>query len=220
MSTATIHSLDQARQYAHKTTCSGCQKTGMLAAYEVHKEGPNQGRLFVKCRHCGSFQWLTAAATTDEALERAESSAGPCPKCGKKRRAQRVRKDGPNRDRLFLTCADATCGSFAWASPAAHPPSEAAPRPVPTTAQLTEEGLIADIREHPDDDSLRMIYADWLDEHEQQPRAEFIRLQLEDARRATGDPARADLQQRAQAILAENEAVWVGPLRSLVRSYY
>jgi uncharacterized protein (TIGR02996 family) len=39
------------------------------------------------------------------------------------------------------------------------------------------EGLLRDIVEHPDDDAPRLIYADWLDEHDDAARAEFIRTQ-------------------------------------------
>jgi hypothetical protein len=39
----------------------------------------------------------------------------PCPRCGKARRAFRVRKEGPNQGRLFLSCSDRECDSFEWA---------------------------------------------------------------------------------------------------------
>jgi uncharacterized protein (TIGR02996 family) len=42
--------------------------------------------------------------------------------------------------------------------------------------------LLAAIREAPDDDAPRLVYADWLDEHGQPERAEFIRVQCELAR--------------------------------------
>jgi uncharacterized protein (TIGR02996 family) len=43
------------------------------------------------------------------------------------------------------------------------------------------EGFLAAIRENPDDDTPRLIYADWLEEHDEPERAEFIRLQVERA---------------------------------------
>jgi uncharacterized protein (TIGR02996 family) len=46
----------------------------------------------------------------------------------------------------------------------------------------TESGFLADIIAHPADDTPRLIYADWLDEHGQGERAEFIRVQVELAR--------------------------------------
>lgn len=41
------------------------------------------------------------------------------------------------------------------------------------------DGLLQAILEEPDSDDLRLIYADWLDEHGQEGRAEFIRVQVE-----------------------------------------
>jgi uncharacterized protein (TIGR02996 family) len=45
-----------------------------------------------------------------------------------------------------------------------------------------EEALIAAIVENPDDDAPRLIYSDWLDEHGQHERGEFIRVQCQLAR--------------------------------------
>lgn len=42
----------------------------------------------------------------------------------------------------------------------------------------TEAGLLADIIEHPDDDWPRLVYADWLTDHNQPGRADFIRHQI------------------------------------------
>jgi uncharacterized protein (TIGR02996 family) len=39
------------------------------------------------------------------------------------------------------------------------------------------EGFLADIIEHPADDTPRLVYADWLEEHSDPGRAEFIRTQ-------------------------------------------
>jgi len=35
------------------------------------------------------------------------------------------------------------------------------------------------IRANPDDDTPRLVYADWLDEHNEPARAEFVRVQCE-----------------------------------------
>jgi uncharacterized protein (TIGR02996 family) len=45
------------------------------------------------------------------------------------------------------------------------------------------------IAAHPDDDTPRLVFADWLDEHGQHERAEFIRLQIELARTDPSDPS-------------------------------
>ena len=49
-------------------------------------------------------------------------------------------------------------------------------------------GLLATVCAQPEDDAPRLVYADWLDEHSQPERAEFIRVQCELAR--TPDPMR------------------------------
>jgi len=41
------------------------------------------------------------------------------------------------------------------------------------------DALLAAIRQAPDDDAPRLVYADWLDEHGESDRAEFVRLQIE-----------------------------------------
>ncbi|MGL4554101.1 MAG: TIGR02996 domain-containing protein, partial [Gemmataceae bacterium] len=41
------------------------------------------------------------------------------------------------------------------------------------------QGLLRDIIDHPGDDGLRRIYADWLDDDGQHDRAEFLRAQLD-----------------------------------------
>jgi uncharacterized protein (TIGR02996 family) len=58
-----------------------------------------------------------------------------------------------------------------------------------------------DIIENPDDDTPRLVYADWLDEHGQPERAEFIRVQCELARMPAGDPRRAELEARERELL-------------------
>lgn len=43
---------------------------------------------------------------------------------------------------------------------------------------MNDPSLLQTIRENPDQDAPRLIYADWLEEHGQQDRAEFIRVQI------------------------------------------
>ena len=70
-----------------------------------------------------------------------------------------------------------------------------------------ETALLAAIRAAPDDDAPRLIYADWLDEHGQPERAEFIRVQCELARRET--PA---LRSGRSRLLAAHHDFFAGPL--------
>jgi uncharacterized protein (TIGR02996 family) len=58
-----------------------------------------------------------------------------------------------------------------------------------------DEAFLHDICEHPDDDGPRLVYADWLDEHGDSPRAAFIRAQCTLARMDFDDPRRPDLLQ-------------------------
>jgi uncharacterized protein (TIGR02996 family) len=62
------------------------------------------------------------------------------------------------------------------------PPPPVTPGPA-TTGSATLDGLLAAIRAEPDDDTPRLVLADWLDEHGDSARAEFIRVQCELRRR-------------------------------------
>src|SRR5436309_2903540 len=81
-----------------------------------------------------------------------------------------------------------------------------------------EKEFLADIREHPDDDAPRLIYADWLDEHGDEARAEFIRAQIEMEKLAPDDIRRRDLVLRQHALESEHKARWAGELKGLVES--
>jgi uncharacterized protein (TIGR02996 family) len=66
-----------------------------------------------------------------------------------------------------------------------------------------EDVFLQDILAHPDDDTPRLIFADWLDDHADSDRAEFIRLQV----RQPGSP-------RAEQLLREHDEEWAGPVIS------
>src|SRR5262245_34901242 len=70
------------------------------------------------------------------------------------------------------------------------------------------EALLRAIRESPDEDAPRLVYADWLDEHGEAARAELIRVQCELARLAEGDPPAEGLRNREQSLLRKHERVW------------
>jgi uncharacterized protein (TIGR02996 family) len=75
------------------------------------------------------------------------------------------------------------------------------------------EAFLEAIRREPDDDGLRLIYADWLDEHGDAARAEFLRVQIE---LAAGVDAmrRVELRRRERALLEAHQANWLGPLHT------
>jgi uncharacterized protein (TIGR02996 family) len=71
------------------------------------------------------------------------------------------------------------------------------------------------ILDDPDDDAPRLIYADWLDEHGDPARAEFIRVQIALARRRPGALI-AELSARERELLAAHQNEWAAPVRDLV----
>jgi uncharacterized protein (TIGR02996 family) len=82
------------------------------------------------------------------------------------------------------------------------------------------DALLAAIRAAPDDDAPRLIYADWLEEHGQPERAEFIRLQVLLARGGYIDPDHIDdfvghfvREDELQAISYESISGLASPLR-------
>ena len=80
-----------------------------------------------------------------------------------------------------------------------------------------EEGLLGDIATAPENDAPRLVYADWLEDHDPGPRdregmslrAQFIRLQCQLARLPADDPERACLEAREQELLPAQTADWL-----------
>jgi uncharacterized protein (TIGR02996 family) len=70
------------------------------------------------------------------------------------------------------------------------------------------------IAENPDDDAHRLIYADWLEERGD-PRGTFIRAQCRLADMALDDPARDDLEDEADDLLAAHEEEWTEHLQGV-----
>jgi uncharacterized protein (TIGR02996 family) len=62
-----------------------------------------------------------------------------------------------------------------------------------------EAALLAAILAHPDEDTPRLMYADWLDEHGQPERAEFIRLQCAPDADEAAEERAAELEERNRA---------------------
>jgi uncharacterized protein (TIGR02996 family) len=81
-----------------------------------------------------------------------------------------------------------------------------------------DDAFLQSILENPDDDGLRLIYADWLDERGDS-RGEFIRVQCELARLPESDPRRSELEARERALLLASGKEWAGPLVGLTRSW-
>jgi uncharacterized protein (TIGR02996 family) len=87
---------------------------------------------------------------------------------------------------------------------------------------MTEQAaLLAAIRDNPDDDTPRLVYADWLQENGEDDRAEFIRVECEQY--GTRNNRRWDrLAERGEQILKKHRKAWLGPLarRGVVKSYF
>jgi uncharacterized protein (TIGR02996 family) len=78
------------------------------------------------------------------------------------------------------------------------------------------------ILENPDDDTPRLIFADWLEERgdpASSARAEFIRVQCALAKERRTARGREALETREQQLLEEYGAEWVRPIFRLLRSW-
>jgi uncharacterized protein (TIGR02996 family) len=82
-----------------------------------------------------------------------------------------------------------------------------------------EDALLAAIAAHPAEDTPRLVYADWLDEHGQPVRAEFIRVQVAIAQKDHLPRAilnrHVDLFKRNQELIDNHRAELLGPLAGL-----
>jgi uncharacterized protein (TIGR02996 family) len=85
---------------------------------------------------------------------------------------------------------------------------------------LSDEPFLRAICEDPEDDSPRLIYADFLEESGdpvRAARAEFIRLQCALARQPD-DPRRGEWQKREAALLSAYSRAWNGPVHRRLRA--
>jgi uncharacterized protein (TIGR02996 family) len=80
---------------------------------------------------------------------------------------------------------------------------------------MTHDAFLEAIAEAPDDDTPRLVYADWLEDHRQPHRANFIRTQCERAKLGADDPRRAELKEQEQKLLGRHEKAWLGALPKL-----
>jgi uncharacterized protein (TIGR02996 family) len=86
-----------------------------------------------------------------------------------------------------------------------------------SVARPTYSTLFPAILDEPDVDAHRLVYADWLEEHGQAKRAEFIRVQVELATMAGDDPRRFDLTKREAELLERNRTTWAADLPKWVQ---
>src|SRR5438105_1256378 len=80
---------------------------------------------------------------------------------------------------------------------------------------MSHAAFLNAIRAAPEDDTARLVYADFLDEQgspAHAARAEFIRVQIELARLPETDPFRPALEDHENYLLRTHEAAWLGEL--------
>jgi uncharacterized protein (TIGR02996 family) len=71
-----------------------------------------------------------------------------------------------------------------------------------------DEAFLADILAHPDDDTPRLVYADWLEEQDD-PRGRYLRAEVELARLNEGDLRYAELESELQQLREGIEPEWL-----------
>jgi uncharacterized protein (TIGR02996 family) len=78
-----------------------------------------------------------------------------------------------------------------------------------------DDAFLQAIIENPEDDTPRLVYADWLTDQDN-PRGEFIRVQCRVARMDGADPIRKMLETSEGELLARHQEQWLGSLRPLL----
>jgi uncharacterized protein (TIGR02996 family) len=82
------------------------------------------------------------------------------------------------------------------------------------------EALRRAVLAEPDEDTPRLIYADWLDENGQAERAEFIRAQIEAVRADPGSRQAREARARADTLLEKHDKSWGRPTRGGIQTQY
>jgi uncharacterized protein (TIGR02996 family) len=80
------------------------------------------------------------------------------------------------------------------------------------SASSERQAILDDVIAHPDDDTPRLVYADWLDEHGDSARAEFIRVQVHGAGLPFGSAEEVHLRKRGMELLRQHRRAWENEL--------
>jgi uncharacterized protein (TIGR02996 family) len=80
---------------------------------------------------------------------------------------------------------------------------------------MTEADFVRAVTAEPDDDTVRLAFADWLDEQGKLGRAQFIRVQIERARLDEFDPRQSALMATELRLIAEHAADVIGEFYAL-----
>jgi uncharacterized protein (TIGR02996 family) len=84
---------------------------------------------------------------------------------------------------------------------------------------MSDADFLRIILAEPDSDGPRLVYADWLDEHGQSARAEFIRVQCARSRLSVSDSRVPFLKERESVLLEQNRVPWSAPLSGLATKW-
>jgi uncharacterized protein (TIGR02996 family) len=76
---------------------------------------------------------------------------------------------------------------------------------------VTHAGFLRSVVESPEDDVPRLVYADWLEDQGEAPRAELIRVQCELARGVEDGARLVQLTLRQRELIARHADDWLGP---------
>lgn len=133
-----------------------------------------------------------------------------------KRRPQRPTRPGKKKaaakPRSAAKEAKAKAAAKASRSAQAAARTRAARKAAENAVTDEERHFLAAIRADLDDDSPRLIFADWLEEQGKAVRSEFIRVQCDLNRMASDDPRRADMDEREQSLLYHHGKKWLAAL--------
>jgi uncharacterized protein (TIGR02996 family) len=81
-----------------------------------------------------------------------------------------------------------------------------------------DEAFLHAVCERPDDDTPRLVYADWLDDHGRPERAEFIRVECELEHAEEHGPRWRELTARQLALIRAHKKEWVKPFKGWTHS--
>ena len=76
---------------------------------------------------------------------------------------------------------------------------------------MNHEAFVNALRADPADEATRLVYADWLEDHGQGERAEFIRLEMRLLALPDDHPRRPVMKERRGELLSRYGAAWLGP---------
>jgi uncharacterized protein (TIGR02996 family) len=77
---------------------------------------------------------------------------------------------------------------------------------------MSHEAFLQAVRDDPDDDLPRLVYADWLEDQGEADRAELIRLQIALSRGGQERAARLEMLRRLRDLIVRHRHAWLGPL--------